>query len=47
MNSSLCTPSTLLNTDYNRFMFADQVYVTPHVQRKLGEHAFDKIRNRW
>jgi outer membrane lipase/esterase len=47
LNSSLCTPSTVSNSDYNRFMFADLVYVTPQVQRKLGEHAFDKIRNRW
>ena len=47
VNSSLCTPSTVSNSDYNRFMFADLVYVTPQVQRKLGEHAFDKIRNRW
>jgi outer membrane lipase/esterase len=47
VNSSLCTPSTVSNSDYNRFMFADPVYVTPQAQRKLGEHAFDKIRNRW
>jgi outer membrane lipase/esterase len=47
VNSSLCTPSTVSNSDYNRFMFADPVYVTPQPQRRLGEHAFDKIRNRW
>lgn len=47
VNSSLCTPSTVSTSDYNRFMFADTVYVTPHAQRKLGEHAYDKIRGRW
>lgn len=47
VNSSLCTPSTVSTSDYNRFMFADMVYVTPHAQRKLGEHAYDKIRGRW
>lgn len=47
VNSALCTPGTVSTSDYNRFMFADMVYVTPHAQRKLGEHAYDKIRGRW
>jgi len=49
VNSSLCTPSTVLAgvTDYNAFLFADKVYPTPRGHAKFGEYAYSRIRARW
>ena len=48
LNSSLCTPSTLVaGVNYGRYVFADAVYTTPIVQRLFGDYAYDRIRNRW
>ena len=48
VNSALCTPSTLLaGADYNRYVFADAVYLTPNAQRQFGTYAVSMVRNRW
>ncbi|HEY0823276.1 MAG TPA: SGNH/GDSL hydrolase family protein [Ramlibacter sp.] len=49
VNSALCTPSTLQPAvaDYNRWLFADRVYLTPRGQQLLGELMVNQIRERW
>lgn len=48
VNSALCTPSTVLaGANYNEYMFADELYVTPNLQRQFGDYAYDRVRNRW
>lgn len=48
-DSSLCTTATLQPglTDYNRYLFADRVYLTPRGQQLLAEVAVARIRERW
>jgi outer membrane lipase/esterase len=48
VNSNLCTPSTV-KTDipYDRYLFADRLYLTPHGHRVLGDYAYSRIRSRW
>ncbi len=47
VNSNLCTTSTLANSSYEPYLFADRIYPTPHGHRLFGEYAFNKIRERW
>lgn len=48
VNSALCTPSTIIaGTDYNKYVFADKVYLTPYAQRLFGDYAYDQLRRRW
>lgn len=48
VNSALCTPETILaGANYNRYMFADKLYVTPTLQRLFGDYAYDRATNRW
>ncbi len=48
VNSALCTPSTVLPAaTYNKFVFADNVYVTPQAQRLFGTYAYDRLHARW
>ncbi|MHA7601996.1 SGNH/GDSL hydrolase family protein [Alicycliphilus sp. T452] len=48
VNSALCTPSTLLaGADYNLYVFADKVYLTPNAHRRLGDYVYDRLRLRW
>ena len=48
INSALCTPSTVLPaTNYNKYVFADNVYVTPEAQRLFGTYAYDRLHARW
>ena len=48
VNSALCTPSTVLPaTNYNKYVFADNVYVTPEAQRLFGTYAYDRLHARW
>ena len=47
VNSALCTPSTVLATDYNKHVFADNVYVTPQAQRLFGTYVYDRLHARW
>jgi len=48
LNSALCTPSTIVpGSDYNQFVFADRVYLTPNAQRQFGDFAFTRIHERF
>ena len=51
-DASTCTPSSVVSTDYNRYMYADSLNFTPKVQRNFvdrsyTENAYDKFKNRW
>lgn len=47
-NSNQCTPATIAaGLDYNRYLFADRVYMTPRGHELLGDHAVDRLRDRW
>ena len=48
VNSALCTPSTLLPVaNTAKYVFADNVYVTPEAQRLFGTYAYDRLHSRW
>jgi outer membrane lipase/esterase len=48
VNSALCTQNTLLaGASADKYVFADQVYLTPSAHRQLGTYAYDKLRVRW
>ena len=48
INSALCTPSTLVaGADPDRYVFADNVYLSPSAHRQLGTYAYDRLRARW
>lgn len=47
VDSSECTTATIATNEYERWLFADRVYVTPRGQRLFGEHAYNRIRERW
>ena len=48
VNSALCTPTTIVaGADYNRYVFADKVYLTPTAQRLFGDYAYQSLRRRW
>ena len=48
VNSALCTPSTVLPAaNYGKYVFADNVYVTPEAQRLFGTYAYDRLHARW
>lgn len=48
INSALCTQNTLIaGASADKYVFADQVYLTPSAHRQLGTYAYDKLRVRW
>ncbi|MBS0506039.1 MAG: SGNH/GDSL hydrolase family protein [Proteobacteria bacterium] len=48
VNSALCTPSTIVaGADYNRYVFADKVYLAPYAQRLFGDYAYQSLSRRW
>lgn len=47
VNSLNCTTATVGGNDYTTFLFADRVYPTPRGHRLFGEHAYDRLRQRW
>lgn len=48
VNSNLCTTATILpGVNYETFVFADRVYMTPHAHRLFGEYAFNRLHERW
>ena len=49
VNSALCMPATVRAgvANYNRYVFADRVYVTPEAQRLFGTYAYDRLHARW
>lgn len=47
-----CTPATVRDPDYNRFLFAGDLYFTPEAQRFFsyrgyGNNAYNFFRDRW
>lgn len=46
VNSALCTPATAVS-NASVYLFADRVYIAPVGQRKFGDYAYDRIRDRW
>lgn len=47
VDSALCTLSTLVSAEVDRYGYADDVYFTPAVQRQFGNWAAGLIRDRW
>ncbi|MDO9089859.1 MAG: SGNH/GDSL hydrolase family protein [Burkholderiaceae bacterium] len=48
VSSRLCTPSTIISgADYNRYLFADGLYLTPQAQRLFGDFAHTRLKARW
>lgn len=47
INSARCTTSTLTDVNYNRYVFADSVYLTPEAHRRLGDYARNIIVLQW
>lgn len=47
VDSSECTTATVLNAEYDRYVFADRVYPTPNGHRRFGDFAQARIRDRW
>lgn len=47
VDSALCTLSTLVSAEVDRYGYADDVYFTPAVQRQFGNWAAGVIRDRW
>jgi len=47
-----CTPSTVVDSSYNSYMFADNLHFTPAVQLMFGEdnyssNGYDRLIDRW
>lgn len=47
VNSALCTTSTLIDSGYGGYLFADRVYPAPSGHIKFGDYAFQRVRARW
>ncbi|HQQ69119.1 MAG TPA: SGNH/GDSL hydrolase family protein [Alicycliphilus sp.] len=48
VNSALCTPATIVaGADYNRYVFADKVYLAPYAHRLFGDYAYNALHRRW
>jgi phospholipase/lecithinase/hemolysin len=48
VNSNLCTPATVKpGIDYNKFLYADRVYLTPRANQLFGDYAYGRIKERW
>ncbi|PWW46749.1 SGNH/GDSL hydrolase family protein [Melaminivora alkalimesophila] len=48
VNSALCNTGTLLpGANADLYVFADKVYLTPAAHRRLGDYAYDRLRQRW
>jgi outer membrane lipase/esterase len=43
-----CTPATIIaGADYNTYVFADGIYVTPIAQRRFGDVAYLRMKSLW
>lgn len=47
VDSGLCNPNTLVDANFDRYAFADRVYLTPSANRQMGSWTYDRIRDRW
>lgn len=51
-DASTCTPATVVQPNYNRYLFADDLHFTPAMQRLFVdkdwlENAYNRFKNRW
>lgn len=51
-DASTCTPATVVNPDYNRWLYADGLHFTPKALRHFAsnnysENAYHRFKNRW
>lgn len=47
VNAALCNTTTVVESDYNRYLYADRIHLTPQAQRHFGSWAYDQVRERW
>lgn len=48
VNSALCTTATLLpDASQDKYVFADNVYLTPWAQRQFGNYVHDRVSLQW
>ncbi|APW40222.1 GDSL family lipase [Rhodoferax koreense] len=47
INSALCNTGTVGALAYNSYVFADQLFFTPVVNRLFGDYAYSKVRDRF
>ena len=45
--ATACTTATLVASDFENYLFADDRYLTPEAHRLFGDYAFDQINRRW
>ena len=51
-DASTCTPATVVQADYNRYLFADDLHYTPRGLQHFGsddysENAYQRFKDRW
>lgn len=42
-----CTTSTLVDSAYVDYLFADGIHFTPEAHRLFGDYAYDQVKSRW
>lgn len=47
VDSGLCNANTLREPNFDRYAFADAIYLTPSANRQMGDWTYDQIRDRW
>ncbi len=48
INSNRCTASTLIQgANQTKYVFADNVYITPSAHRQFGEYVYSRVRLQW
>lgn len=48
VNSALCTQGTIgAGLTYNSYLWADKIYPTPAAHVRLGDYAYERLRERW
>ncbi len=47
ISSALCNANTVIDVNYNRYVFSDNVYLTPEANRRFGDYARDIIAQQW
>lgn len=45
--ATACTTATLVASNYEDYLFADDRYITPEAHRLFGDYAYDQIIRRW
>ncbi len=45
--ATACATATLVASNYEDYLFADDRYITPEAHRLFGDYAYDQISRRW